>query len=97
MRQGVKALVVIHCPEGGFTMDSAGLYFEQPCYNLPENFIVGSIGEQGMLYVQECFTEFIPAGMSVMRWHLLTDLQLRAFREVAVNRPCVIRQVLINL
>lgn len=53
--QGVKDLVVVHCPEGGFAMDKSGRYYEQPSFHLPDDFIVGSVGAgdafcAGMLY-----------------------------------------------
>ena len=52
---GVKDIVTLHCPEGGFAMDADGAYFEQPSFDLPEGFIVGTTGAgdafcAGMLY-----------------------------------------------
>lgn len=52
---GVKELAVIHCPEGGFAMDAQGRYFEMKSFNLPDGFIVSSVGAgdafcAGMLY-----------------------------------------------
>ena len=52
---GVRDIVTIHCPEGGFAMDARGVYFEQPSFDLPKEFIVGTTGAgdafcAGMLY-----------------------------------------------
>lgn len=52
---GVKEIVCIHCPEGGFAMNAEGFFYEQPSFKLPKGFIVGSVGAgdafcAGMLY-----------------------------------------------
>lgn len=52
---GVKEIVAIHSPEGGFAMDAGGAYYEQPSFKLPDDFIVGTTGAgdafcAGMLY-----------------------------------------------
>lgn len=52
---GVKDIVTVHCPEGGFALDASGAYYEQPSFDLPEGFIVGKTGAgdafcAGMLY-----------------------------------------------
>jgi sugar/nucleoside kinase (ribokinase family) len=52
---GVKDIVTIHSPEGGFAMDADGAYYEQKSFSLPEGFIVGKTGAgdafcAGMLY-----------------------------------------------
>lgn len=41
---GVKDIVTIHCPEGSFSMEASGAYHEQPSFNLPQGFIVGTTG-----------------------------------------------------
>lgn len=41
---GVKDIAVIHCPEGGFALDSTGKYVAVPSQNLPKGYIKGSVG-----------------------------------------------------
>jgi sugar/nucleoside kinase (ribokinase family) len=52
---GVKELVVIHFPEGGYLLSKTGLELLQPSLELPPDYIVGSTGAgdsfcAGMLY-----------------------------------------------
>ncbi len=52
---GVKDLVVIHAPEGGFCMDTKGIFYSQPSFELPKGYIKGTVGAgdafcAGMLY-----------------------------------------------
>jgi len=52
---GVRDLVVIHAPEGGFAMEANGNYYIQPSLKLPEGYIKGTVGAgdafcAGMLY-----------------------------------------------
>lgn len=52
---GVKDLVVIHAPEGGWAMDQKGRFYEVSSLSLPEGYIKGSVGAgdafcAGMLY-----------------------------------------------
>ncbi len=44
LSMGVKDLVVIHAPEGGFAMESDGSYYIQPSLKLPEGYIKGAVG-----------------------------------------------------
>jgi len=41
---GVSAWTVVHSPEGGFGLDSAGNYEEVPSLNLPKGYIKGTVG-----------------------------------------------------
>ncbi|MDR0497550.1 MAG: carbohydrate kinase family protein [Treponema sp.] len=41
---GVSTWAVIHSPEGGFGLDSTGKYEEDPTFDLPENYIKGTVG-----------------------------------------------------
>ena len=41
---GVGKLAVIHCPEAGFCLDSAGNYTEVPSLRLPKGFVKCSVG-----------------------------------------------------
>ncbi len=41
---GVKDVAVIHCPEGGFAMDSEGEFASVPSLSLPKGYIKGSVG-----------------------------------------------------
>lgn len=43
-KMGVKDWVVIHCPEGGFGMDSSGEFHIQPSLELPKDYIKGKVG-----------------------------------------------------
>ncbi|MDL2237006.1 carbohydrate kinase family protein [Christensenellaceae bacterium OttesenSCG-928-K19] len=52
---GVSTWAVIHSPEGGFAMDSAGNYAEKPSASLPPGYIKGTVGAgdafcSGVLY-----------------------------------------------
>lgn len=52
---GVSTWAVIHCPEGGFGMDSRGNYICQDSLQLPEGYIRGTVGAgdafcSGVLY-----------------------------------------------
>jgi sugar/nucleoside kinase (ribokinase family) len=40
---GVIESVVLHCPEGGFLLDSSG-YYTMPAVNVPRDFIKGTVG-----------------------------------------------------
>lgn len=56
---GVNKTVVIHCPELSCAMESTGNYSVLPSLNLPEGYIVGSVGAgdafcAGMLYSFAC-------------------------------------------
>jgi len=44
LQQGVRELVIIHFPEGGFARDRKGLDVWQSSLKLPNNFIAGSAG-----------------------------------------------------
>lgn len=55
LHRGVKDLVVLHAPEGGFAMMREGVFYEVPSLKLPNGFIKGSVGAgdafcAGMLY-----------------------------------------------
>ena len=66
LEKGVKDLVVIHAPEGGWAMTSKGDFYYVPSLKLPPGYIKGSVGAgdafcAGLLYsiykqfsVQEC-------------------------------------------
>jgi sugar/nucleoside kinase (ribokinase family) len=41
---GVSSWTVIHSPEGGFGLDAAGNYEENPSLNLPDGYIKGTVG-----------------------------------------------------
>jgi sugar/nucleoside kinase (ribokinase family) len=41
---GVCQWVVIHCPEGGYGIDSRGKLVESPTFNLPPEYIKGKVG-----------------------------------------------------
>lgn len=52
---GVKDLVVIHAPEGGWAMRKDGAFYSSPSLKLPKGYIKGSVGAgdafcAGMLY-----------------------------------------------
>lgn len=54
-KEGVKDLVVIHAPQGGWAMTAAGDFIFVPSLKLPKSFIKGSVGAgdafcAGMLY-----------------------------------------------
>ncbi|MBE7051073.1 MAG: carbohydrate kinase family protein [Ruminococcaceae bacterium] len=44
MEYGVKDVAVIHCPEGGFALDSKGNFAAVPSLKLPSGYIKGSVG-----------------------------------------------------
>ena len=44
MECGVKDVAVIHCPEGGFALDSEGNFAAVPSLSLPKGYIKGSVG-----------------------------------------------------
>jgi sugar/nucleoside kinase (ribokinase family) len=44
MSLGVSIWGVIHCPEGGYGIDSKGTYKESPTVNLPPGYIKGKVG-----------------------------------------------------
>lgn len=55
LEAGVKDLVVIHAPEGGWAMTGQGDFYYVPSLNLPPGYIKGSVGAgdafcAGMLY-----------------------------------------------
>lgn len=55
LHKGVKELVVLHAPEGGFAMNRDEVFYKKPSLKLPEGFIKGSVGAgdafcAGMLY-----------------------------------------------
>ena len=41
---GVSQWVVIHCPEGGYGIDSSGKQAQSPAINLPPDYIMGKVG-----------------------------------------------------
>ena len=41
---GVSTWTVIHSPEGGFGLDSNGTYEEDPCLEVPDGYIKGTVG-----------------------------------------------------
>jgi len=41
---GVSEWAAIHCPEGGFGLDSSGNFYESPSFNLPSDYIKGTVG-----------------------------------------------------
>jgi sugar/nucleoside kinase (ribokinase family) len=52
---GVSTWAVIHCPEGGYGIDSKGTYKESPTIDLPPGYIKGKVGAgdafcSGVLY-----------------------------------------------
>ncbi|GHU65675.1 sugar kinase [Spirochaetia bacterium] len=52
---GVSTWVVIHCPEGGYGIDSKGTYKKSPTIDLPPGYIKGKVGAgdafcSGVLY-----------------------------------------------
>lgn len=44
MEYGVKDVAVIHCPEGGFALNSNGEFAAVPSLKLPSGYIKGSVG-----------------------------------------------------
>lgn len=44
MEYGVKDVAVIHCPEGGFALNSDGEFAAVPSLKLPSGYIKGSVG-----------------------------------------------------
>ncbi len=55
LQQGVRELVVIHAPQGGWAMTKAGAFYHVPSLKLPEGYIKGAVGAgdafcAGMLY-----------------------------------------------
>lgn len=44
MEYGVKDVAVIHCPEGGFALNSNGEFAAVPSLTLPSGYIKGSVG-----------------------------------------------------
>ena len=44
MEYGVKDIAVIHCPEGGFSLDKDGNFCAVPSLSLPKGYIKGSVG-----------------------------------------------------
>jgi len=44
LEHGVREMVVVHFPEGGFVKTRAGQTHSQPSVNLPKNYIAGSAG-----------------------------------------------------
>ena len=43
-QMGVAVWAVIHCPEAGFGMDEAGVFYECPSLSLPQGYIKGTVG-----------------------------------------------------
>jgi sugar/nucleoside kinase (ribokinase family) len=41
---GVSQWAVIHCPEGGYGLDSSGRFVESPTINVPPDYIKGKVG-----------------------------------------------------
>ena len=44
IREGVREMAVIHCPEAGYSLDAQGVFTKVPSFKLPEGFIKSSVG-----------------------------------------------------
>lgn len=55
LEKGVRKMVILHAPKGGWAMKADGTFYAQPSLKLPEDYIKGSVGAgdafcAGMLY-----------------------------------------------
>ncbi len=89
LKLGVRELVVIHAPQGGWAMTKGGEFFHEPSLKLPEGYIKGAVGAgdafcAGMLYA---LAEGLPIGEGLGIANLAAAANLSHSNSIDGMRP----------